>query len=103
MKTLLESIEDIDQIIRDLHKVDSKLQSGQIIAAYRDINRMISFFEQAKKNILLGQQEVNNNVTKAVTDILNPKPKSNLSLSEQCVKEITDIEDKLIFDKLNNK
>jgi len=57
MKTLLEDVESVDQIIRDLHKLDSKLQAGQFIAAYRDVNRMIAFFEQVKKNIILGQND----------------------------------------------
>lgn len=52
MKSILEEVEDINSILRQLHKLDSKMQSGQFIGAYRDLHRIIAFFELAKKNAI---------------------------------------------------
>lgn len=38
----------IDDLIRSLQKIDSKLQAGQFIAAYREVRRLIAFLEKVK-------------------------------------------------------
>lgn len=50
----MEQVEVLDDIIRQLHKIDSKMLSGQFIPAYRDIRRVLAFFEQQKNNLLSG-------------------------------------------------
>ena len=41
MKGLLEQVNALDHLIRSLHKIDSKLRAGQIIDAWREVNRLI--------------------------------------------------------------
>jgi len=55
MKSILDEVEDINSILRQLHKLDSKMQSGQFIGAYRDLHRIIAFFEMAKKNAIANE------------------------------------------------
>ena len=62
MKTLLEQIEPIDYVIRQLHKIDSKLQAGQFIAAWRENRRLTVMFEDHRKELL------NENKPKETTD-----------------------------------
>lgn len=58
--TLVNQVEVVDKIIRQLHKIDSKMLSGQFIPAYRDLRSLLSFFEQHKKNIL--SEQINEDV-----------------------------------------
>ena len=53
--TLTNQVEVVDKIIRQIHKIDSKMLSGQFIPAYRDIRSLLSFFEMHKKNIIAEQ------------------------------------------------
>jgi len=52
MQTLLEQIEPVDYLIRQLHKIDSKLQVGQFIAAHREVCRLIAMFENHRKELI---------------------------------------------------
>ena len=52
MKNPLEQIDEIGELIRQLHKIDSKLQAGQIIAAYRDNRRLIGLLEARKQKLI---------------------------------------------------
>lgn len=40
------------ETIRQLHKIDSKLDAGQVIRAYREIGKLISLFEKSKQDII---------------------------------------------------
>ena len=53
--TLLNQLGTTDDVIRQLHKIDSKMLAGQFIPAYRDLRSLLAFFEQHKKNILAEQ------------------------------------------------
>jgi len=44
----LAQIDELGDLIRQLHKLDSKLQAGQFIAAYRENRRLISELETKK-------------------------------------------------------
>lgn len=57
MKSLLEQLEPVEHLIRQLHKIDSKLQAGQFIAAYRDVRRLISVYEQHKDELIKNTQD----------------------------------------------
>jgi len=52
MKSLLEKVNGIDDLLRHLHKIESKLRAGQIIEGWREINRMIAFLSTEKQNLI---------------------------------------------------
>ena len=55
MNSPLVQVDELGELIRELHKIDSKLQAGQFIAAYRENRRIISLLEERKKKILESQ------------------------------------------------
>lgn len=57
MTNLLEDLTEIEYLIRQLYKIDSKLESGQFIGAYRDNRRVIARLESRRKYILSAQKE----------------------------------------------
>ena len=59
MNNPLVDIDELGDLIRQLHKIDSKLQAGQFIAAYRENRRLIAFLEDKKKAII--QQDLSGN------------------------------------------
>lgn len=68
MKSIFEEIETLDKIIREMHKIDSKMVAGQFIGAYRELRRVTAFFEQhkayiIKNNIALNKQNGANGTT----------------------------------------
>lgn len=52
MKSPLEQIDELGDLIRQLHKIDSKLLSGQIIYASRDVGRIIALLERRKSTMV---------------------------------------------------
>lgn len=52
MSNPLVEIDDLGNLIRQLHKIDSKLQAGQFIAAYRENRRIIGMLEESKKELV---------------------------------------------------
>lgn len=52
MKNPLEILSDLEEIIRDLHKINSKLLAGQVILAHREVGSLMAFFEQKKKELI---------------------------------------------------
>jgi hypothetical protein len=46
MNSPLEQVNELHNLIRDLQKMNSKLLSGQIILAHRDLNRIIADLER---------------------------------------------------------
>jgi len=46
MNSPLEQVSELHNIIRDLQKMNSKLLSGQVILAHRDLNRIIADLER---------------------------------------------------------
>ena len=50
--SLLDTIEELDGLIRLQEKVESKLRSGQIIDAWREIKRIIATLQKERKDIL---------------------------------------------------
>jgi hypothetical protein len=59
MSSPLVQIDELGDLIRQLHKLDSKLQAGQFIAAYRENRRLISELE-SKKVELVKEAEAKN-------------------------------------------
>ncbi len=56
MSSPLVQIDNLGDLIRQLYKIDSKLQAGQFISAYRENRRIIAQLEETKKR-LVSQQE----------------------------------------------
>jgi hypothetical protein len=52
MQSLLQKIEDLDVLIRDLHKIESMQRSGQFILANREILRIIAYLERSRKSVI---------------------------------------------------
>lgn len=52
MKNPIEVTSELEVIIRDLHKISSKLLSGQFIYANRDVGRLIAYFEKKKQEVI---------------------------------------------------
>lgn len=57
MKSLLEKTEKLDNLIRLLRKMESKMRSGQWIDAWRDCNAIIALVERSKKEVIMGSKE----------------------------------------------
>ena len=58
MANPLVELDELGNLIRQLHKIDSKLQAGQFIAAYRENRRIIAGLEEIKKQMLGNQTGV---------------------------------------------
>jgi len=52
MNSLLNDINDLDEIIRQMQKMESKMRSGQFIDAWRDCNRIISSLMRNRQDII---------------------------------------------------
>jgi hypothetical protein len=57
MKSLLEKVDELDRLIRQLHKMESKMRSGQWIDAWRDVNRIFAKLEADKALIIKMDKE----------------------------------------------
>jgi len=55
MKSLLEQVEGLDYLIRQVRKMASKLEMGQIIPAFRECNRMLAALERNKRDLIMGE------------------------------------------------
>ena len=53
----LIQIDELGDLIRQLHKIDSKLQAGQFIAAYRENRRIIAYLETSKDKLVELQEK----------------------------------------------
>jgi len=52
MKSILENLNELECLIREIEKVESKLINGQEILAYRDLGRVLSRLRKRKDGIL---------------------------------------------------
>lgn len=52
MKSPLEQIQNLEEIICQLRKIDNKLDAGQIIRAFRENGKLLSLFERIKIDII---------------------------------------------------
>ena len=52
MSNPLEDLTEIEYLIRQLYKIDSKLEAGKFIQAYRENRRIIARLESHKKKII---------------------------------------------------
>jgi len=56
-KTILEDINFLDKFIRELEKINSKIENGNIVFAWRDNRRVLSNLVSIKSEILRKSQE----------------------------------------------
>jgi len=56
-KTILEDINFLDKFIRELEKINSKIDNGNIVFAWRDNRRVLSNLLSIKSKILEKSQE----------------------------------------------
>lgn len=52
IKSALESVENINRVIRQLQKVSSMQRNGQVIDAHRLLHKLISEMENNKRSII---------------------------------------------------
>lgn len=52
MKSLLERVDALDNLIRQLRKNESRMRSGQWIDAWRENNRIIAVVEKDKRDLM---------------------------------------------------
>ena len=52
MQSPLEQVTQLEYFVRQLMKVDSKMNAGQFIAAYRENRRIIAELEKVKSEII---------------------------------------------------
>ena len=52
MSNPLIELDQLGNLIRQLHKIDSKLHAGQFIAAWRENRRIIAELEECKNDLI---------------------------------------------------
>lgn len=57
MKSLLERVNELDVLIRQMHKMISKMNAGQFIDAYREANRITAVLEKSKQDLIKNEGE----------------------------------------------
>jgi len=57
MKSLLERVETLDSLYRQMQKMESKMRVGQIIDAHKDCVRIMSAIEKSKAHIIRAATE----------------------------------------------
>lgn len=61
MKNPLETLSELEDIIRELHKLDSKMMAGQFILAWRDLRRLLALFESKKAELVREAKKLETN------------------------------------------
>ena len=52
MKSLLNNVNELDYLIRQLQKLASRIRSGEIIDAWRELNGLIGYVNKAKQDLI---------------------------------------------------
>ena len=52
MKSLLEQVKKLDQVIRQLHKLASRMKAGQIVDAHRECHNLIGALQKDKEDLI---------------------------------------------------
>ena len=61
MKSLLEQVSGVDNLHRQLQKMESKMRSGQFIEAWKDCTRLIAALDRAKIDLIKAKEESEDN------------------------------------------
>ena len=62
--SLIEQINSVDYIVRQLHKIDSKLLAGQTILAWRSNRKLIAEIEKTKTDLTKLLEEMKSSANK---------------------------------------
>ena len=57
MKSLLDNVNELDFLIRQHHKIESKMQSGQFLGAHRELCRVMAYLQKAKQDLIADAQQ----------------------------------------------
>ena len=52
MKSLLEQVSELDELIRQVEKIRSKIWAGQIVQAWRDIGRIEGCLKKNRSDLI---------------------------------------------------
>ena len=52
MKSLLEQVKKLDQVIRQLHKLASRMKAGQIVDAHRECCNLIGALQKNREDVI---------------------------------------------------
>ena len=52
MKSPIEQVDELDNIIGQLQKIEGRLYAGQFIQVYIDVGSLLAYFKEAKKQII---------------------------------------------------
>lgn len=80
MKSPLEQLSELELVIRELYKIDSKLLAGQVILAYRENRSLIAALEKAKFNIVKEAKE-NKSSTNAPNNLSITQPDRDIAIT----------------------
>ena len=57
MKNLLENVNELDHLIRQLQKLASRIRSGENVDGWRECNGLIAHVTKAKQDLIKEQTE----------------------------------------------
>lgn len=59
MKSLLNDVNELDYLIRQLQKLASRIRSGEIVDAWRECNGLIAYVNKAKQDLIKDAEKTN--------------------------------------------
>ena len=68
MKSPLEQVNELDDLIRQLRKLASRIRAGQNVDGWRECNRIIAILEKYKQDLIKEKMEITENNDKAKND-----------------------------------
>jgi len=57
MKTLLDDVNALDYLIRQLSKLSSRIRSGEDVDAFRECNGLIAYVTKAKQDLIKNSEK----------------------------------------------
>jgi len=57
MKNLLDDVNELDTLIRQLQKLASRIRSGEIVDAWRECNGLIAHVTKAKQDLIRNSEK----------------------------------------------
>ena len=58
MKSLLDQVTELDRLIRQLHKLASRMKEGQVVDAYRDCHNLIGSLQKNRADLIKSSEDV---------------------------------------------
>ena len=57
MKSLLDQVSELDRLIRQLHKLASRMKEGQIVDAHRECHSLIGSLQKNRADLITSSEE----------------------------------------------